>query len=86
MLSMILNTASKMPLMVGTECSGFLGLGGPLLIKYTQLARLLAWETERYDASEYMADCIQLSLYYMDENLDHKVGIYCNLIGPLDQS
>ena len=24
--------------------------------------------------------------YCKDENLDHKVGIYCNLIGPLDQS
>ena len=23
--------------------------------------------------------------YCMDENSDHKVGIYCNLIGPLDQ-
>ena len=22
----------------------------------------------------------------MDEKSDHKVGIYCNLIGPLDQS
>ena len=26
-----------------------------------------------------------LSLYCKDENLDRKVGIYCNLIGPLDQ-
>ena len=24
--------------------------------------------------------------YCMDEKSDHKVGIYCNLIGPLDQS
>ena len=24
-------------------------------------------------------------VYCKDENLDHKVGIYCNLIGPLDQ-
>ena len=27
-----------------------------------------------------------LEAYCMDEKLDHKVGIYCNLIGPLDQS
>ena len=25
-------------------------------------------------------------IYCKDENSDHKVGIYCNLIGPLDQS
>ena len=25
-------------------------------------------------------------LYCKDENRDHKLGIYCNLIGPLDQS
>ena len=24
--------------------------------------------------------------YCMDEKSDHKVGTYCNLIGPLDQS
>ena len=25
-------------------------------------------------------------VYCKDENLDHKVDIYCNLVGPLDQS
>ena len=25
-------------------------------------------------------------IYCKDEKSDHKVGIYCNLIGPLDQS
>ena len=28
-------------------------------------------------------DSSLFSTYCMDENLDHKIGIYCNLIGPL---
>ena len=40
-LRMIFHTTSKMPLVVGTKSSGFLGSGGPLVRKCTPLARLL---------------------------------------------
>ena len=63
MLRMILHTTSMMPLTVVTKSSGFLGLGGPLLIKWTPLARILAYNTERYDESECMVNCIPLTLY-----------------------
>ena len=65
LLRMILHTTSKMPLTVGTKSSRLLGLVGPLLRKWTPLARLLAWDTESYDASECMANCIPLSLYWI---------------------
>ena len=42
MLRMIFYTNSMMLLTVGTKSSGFLGLGGPSLRKWTPLARLLA--------------------------------------------
>ena len=41
-LRMIFHTTIKMPLVVGTKYSEFLGSGGPLLRKWTPLARLLA--------------------------------------------
>ena len=41
-LRMILHTASKMPFVVGTKSSGFLGSGGPSVRKCTPLAGLLA--------------------------------------------
>ena len=41
-LRMILHTASKMPLLVGTKSSGFSGSGGPSVRKCTPLDRLLA--------------------------------------------
>ena len=41
-LRMILYTMSKMLLVVGTESSGFLGSGGPSVIKWNPLARLLS--------------------------------------------
>ena len=41
-LRMILHTMSKMPLVVGTKSSGFLGSGGPLVRKWTPLARFMA--------------------------------------------
>ena len=41
-LRMIFHTTSKIPLVVGTKSSGFSGSGGPLLRKWTPLARLLA--------------------------------------------
>ena len=65
MLIMIFHTTTKMPLTVGTKYSGFFGLGGPSLRKWTPLARLLAWETDRYDALEYMYNCIPLALYWI---------------------
>ena len=40
-LRMILHTASKMPLVVGTKYSEFSGSGGPSVRKLTPLARLL---------------------------------------------
>ena len=64
-LRMIFHTTSMMPLTVGMKSSGFWGLGGPSLIKWIPLARLIAWETERYDTSEYMDNCIPLSLYWI---------------------
>ena len=63
MLRMILQTSSMIPLTVGNKSSEFLGLGSPLLRKWTPMAWLLALETERYDASECMANCIPLALY-----------------------
>ena len=41
-LCMILHTTSNMPLVVGTESSVFSGSGGPLVRKWTPLARLMA--------------------------------------------
>ena len=41
-LRMILHTTIKMLLVVGTKSSGFSGSGGPSVIKWTPLARLLA--------------------------------------------
>ena len=41
-LRMILHKASKMPLVVSTQSSGFLGSDGPSVRKWTPLARLLA--------------------------------------------
>ena len=40
-LRMILHTTSKMPLVVGTKYSVFLGSGGPLVRKFTPLSWLL---------------------------------------------
>ena len=40
-LRMIFHMTSKMPLVVGTKSSGFLGSGGPSVRKWTPLARLL---------------------------------------------
>ena len=45
-LRMILHTTNKMPLVVGTKSSGFLGSGGPSVRKWTPLARLLDRATE----------------------------------------
>ena len=52
MLRVILHRTRIIPLTVGYKYSGFFGLGGPSLRKWTPLARLLAQDTERYDASE----------------------------------
>ena len=65
MLRMILHITSMIPLTVGTKSSGFLGLVGPSLRKWTPLARLLTWENERYNASECMDNFIPLSLYWI---------------------
>ena len=51
--------------------------------------RELIIQPNRYFGWLYCMDDLDSSLfstYCKDENLDHKVGIYCNMIGPLDQS
>ena len=63
MLRITLHTTINMPLVVGTKSSVLSGSGGPLLSKWTPLARLLAYVTERYDASECMDNCIPLAMY-----------------------
>ena len=65
MLRTIFHKTSNMLLTVGTKSSGLFGLGGPLLRKWTPLARILALETERYEVSKCMANCIPLALYWI---------------------
>ena len=56
-LRMILHTTSKMLLVVGTKYSGLSWSGGVFVRKWTPLARLLDWVTERYEAPECMSNC-----------------------------
>ena len=59
------------------------GKGKPMRHEYGQMSviRLLDFMYENEDGNLWAK-----WTYCRDENTDHKVGIYCNLIGPLDQS
>ena len=64
MLRMILQKTAMITLNVVMKSSGFCGLGGPSLRKWIPLAHLLAWETERYEVSEWIANYIPLARYW----------------------
>ena len=63
MLRIILHTTCMIPLMVGTKVDGSFGFDGASLRKCIPLALLLDLETERYDPSLWIANCMSLALY-----------------------
>ena len=46
----------------------------------------MAFEVSNFPSWKLPNEIVPYDTYCKDENSDHKVGIYCNLIGPLDQS